>query len=507
MRRLLAVPAAVRRSTNTKRYTSTALHRSRSKGNDAMQQLETDSGPTLQQQGLGLLDPAVDALRQRVHSSVGVKQLVSGLRQCKFSQLIMPKDLLVRLKQKRTAQKKETRYAKVMSVDELQHYSIDSCKAFYLLATAGGMFAAATDRVTWQLVLSETGKMRPDIVEHCCRVLRLRIVADMHRALCEYAEHSADRPRLEQPLLIPEKGTTFKVAPSRLDIIRMDVARRIKLQDSLWQPPSASPFIDLSRECATSHDHITIDRIVLPAAGLHCIIRVPAAYASASTLQPSVSSETGARAVWAEMHRLAGSVGPPPEDLTDVLAERRWSAFLCTGRPHTLDTPTLGKHALGYLYGLLPHLTPKSMAITTQRGNSIPKSSGVISKKAKRRRSQEMELAIATHLKEANSPGADTLTAQTFCTDAQISYQYSLLHPGLPYTTVDGSTTKSVPVYCAASIFGPAIAATVIPWLLQLPLSSTDALQSPRYVGVVSLPCTTQLAAQLDRLLTYATRV
>ncbi|KAJ2632971.1 hypothetical protein GGF44_003746 [Coemansia sp. RSA 1694] len=89
--------------------------------------------------------------------------------------------------------------------------------------------------------------------------------------------------------------------------------------------------------------------------------------------------------------------------------------------------------------------------------------------------------------------------------EAVVSYGYSLHRPGHQFAEVDGYASKIVPVYNAQEIFGLAAANTVIPWLLQLPMSSSSS--SPlavRYVGVVALPCTAELATQLHRLAVYA---
>ncbi|KAJ1794504.1 hypothetical protein LPJ59_004516 [Coemansia sp. RSA 2399] len=515
MRRILAkaAPVGARRLAQAKRSTYTAASDERSDISKAMRQLETDSGPTQEQQGIGLMQPEVDALRQRVHSSMWVKQLVSGTRQCTFSQLTKPKDLLIRVKPKHTtttAQKgnaKRTKIATILSVDELHQFSTAAGKSQYLPATATGMFAAATDPATRHM-MADSGWVRPDIVEHCSRVLRLRIVSDMHRACCEYAAHAANRPHLERPLAIPAKGTTFKVQPSRLDVIRMDVTRRIMLQDALWQPPSACPFIAID-DC--TGDVVDI-QTVLPAAGLHCIVKVPAAYAAGASVLPcSVSSESSARAVWAELRRIAGNVEEnPPEETADLLAERSWPAFRLTGRPHTLNAPTFGAHALDSLYGLLPRLTPESMYITAQTSTSSSSSSSYsgmsLSKRVKKKQKQAMELAITSYLKATQSADSQK---HGLCSDATISFRYSLVRPGTPFAPADGSATKTVPLYDASAILGNAIAATVVPWLLHLPLASTDASAStsPRYVGIVALPCTAQLATQFHRLATYATQI
>ncbi|KAJ2567361.1 hypothetical protein IW140_004494 [Coemansia sp. RSA 1813] len=115
-----------------------------------------------------------------------------------------------------------------------------------------------------------------------------------------------------------------------------------------------------------------------------------------------------------------------------------------------------------------------------------------------------MELAIANYLKEATQP-TENQQLQKLHRDVSIAFKYSLVRPGSPFAPADGLATKKVPLYRASEIFGHAIAATVVPWLLHLPLSSTDenTSQSPRYVGIVALPCTTQLAAQFHRHAAY----
>ncbi|KAJ2518420.1 hypothetical protein GGI11_002869 [Coemansia sp. RSA 2049] len=502
----------------------------------AMRRLETDSGPTTEQQGIGLMDPEVDALRQRVQSSVWVKQLISGARRCTFSHLTKPKDLLLRMKRKHTTvpgdnpqhqNQGKTRSASIMSVDELQCFSVDTGKSFYLPCTAGGVFAAVTDALSLRWG-SDAGWIRPDIVEHISRVLRLRIVSDIHRACCQYVAHTGDRARLGVPLAIPPKGTTFKVTPSRLDVIRMEAVRRTALQDALWQPSAGSfcPFVDLTHEFsdAGSLREISIDRITLPPAGLQCIIEIPPPLPIAAANQASqllsVSSEASAQAVWAALRRIAAEEEKGNSNMNDhvpesILAEQSWPAYGATGRPQTLHAPTLGIDALESLYALLPRLTPELMRAPQATSSTSP--SGAPTKGSRRKHKQALSQAIAEYAKMTQAADFHEQYQQNqrhrISADVAVSFKYSLVRPGMPSTPPDGSATRSIPLYRASSIFGHAVAASVIPWLLHLPLSRADVdasnadPQSPRYVGVVALPCTTLLGAQFDRLATYVTHI
>ncbi|KAJ1989977.1 hypothetical protein GGI25_003265 [Coemansia spiralis] len=470
-----------------------------------MRKLVTDTGPTEKQQGIGLVDPEVEALRQKAQSSPWVKQVISGARQCTFSGLYMPKDLLLRVKQKTAPLEPNSKHRNLLCVDELQHYSVDTGKSSYLPLTAQGVFASATDP-SLKRVLADIGWVRPDIVEHCSRVLRLRAVSDMHRAHIEYFSHCAN-VELKRPIVIPEKGTTFGKKLSRLDVIRLETNRRVMHQDTMWR--GSSPFIDLSGLGVVEGKLLAIDT-VLPANGLQCIIELPAVpFSGTSTKKYSASSEAHAQAVWQELHKLVNEDPSELNEVGGVLTQlSSWKAFAITGRPQTHDEPTISTQALGSLYAHLPRLTPETMHIS-----SISK--GKTGKKASKKFKQQMEQAAVSHLEFISAQSSTTEQPNSNITsNMDICFKYSLSGPGNLFASVDGEAKKSVPVYKARDIFGLAVASTVIPWLLHMPLATTsgdgmvglEAEDLPleerhsRFVGIVALPCTTQLATQLHRV-------
>ncbi|KAJ2796719.1 hypothetical protein H4S07_006140, partial [Coemansia furcata] len=181
----------------------------------AARSLQTRSAPGSQ------LPTAIAALRQRAQSSPWVQQLISGPRVCKFSGLYLPRDMHVRVKPKANPHTEKP----MLSVDELERYSSALGLSQYLPLSARGLYAAITDQTNARVV-GEMGSIRPDIVEHTARVLRLRAVAAMHRAHLEFVSHQVS---------IPPKT---KNGASRLDAIRVEVNSRVLGQDAMWPGPS-----------------------------------------------------------------------------------------------------------------------------------------------------------------------------------------------------------------------------------------------------------------------------
>ncbi|KAJ2799167.1 hypothetical protein H4S07_005512, partial [Coemansia furcata] len=221
---------------------------------------------------------------------------------------------------------------------------------------------------------------------------------------------------------------------------------------------------------------------VLPAAGLQCIIEIPA---GPLDMALSVSSEACARTIWNALishpahYRTGDSEKRDPVNILTQFAT--WQAFVMPGKPEPHEEPTLSMEALEALYHCLPRLTPERLAINTEVSLS------------KKRRAKKISPAQA-------SPETDQVTEIISRAEAVISHPYSLYRPG---HSADGYATKLVPVYNAKGIFGLAAASTVIPWLLHVPMndvSTPHAESSVRYVGVVALPCTMELATQLHRV-------
>ncbi|KAJ2016549.1 hypothetical protein GGI13_001756 [Coemansia sp. RSA 455] len=455
----------------------------------AARNLQTDSEPTQTQ-----LPPVLATLRQRAQSSPWVQQLISGQRLCKFSGLYLPQDMQIRVKPKRNPLTSKS----MLSIDELDRFSSTLGLSQYLPLTARGLYAAVTDQ-TNSRAIGELGWIRPDIVEHCARVLRLRSVATMHRAHLEYVSH------LEAPamLAIPAKGSTYNVKPSRLDVIRMEVNGRILRQDAMWWGPSV--FLPLPDPLSTNGQVSWQLSSVLPAAGLQCIIELPAV-PPLSDKPLSVSSEACAHTVWHALmsqhttDRTADSEEQNVDPVNILTQFATWKAYVMPGKPEPHSEPTLSMAALKMLYRCLPQLTPDRLAVSS---STEPAS------RSKRRRAKKVtaETAATLETEQAKYTRVPTLSHL----DAVISYGYSLYRPGHPSDVVDGQTTKTVPVYNAQDIFGLAAASTVIPWLLQVPMSApysnTDSSSSVRYVGVVALPCTVELATQLHRVVTYASNI
>ncbi|KAJ2745469.1 hypothetical protein GGI20_002134 [Coemansia sp. BCRC 34301] len=378
----------------------------------------------------------------------------------------------------------------MLTIDELERFSATWGHSQYFPLTARGLYAAITDQTNARAVADCGTWIRPDIVEHCARVLRLRVVSAMHRSHIEYFSHVKSAP---PPLAIPKKGSTHSVKPSRLDVIRMEVGGRILRQDAMWHGPSVYlPLPDPRLLPETGQMSWQLSS-VLPAAGLQCVISIPPTSREDGCVQPlSVSSESCARSVWRALLSQHNTLGDMNDLQETVLKQSTsWKAFVMPGRPESHSEPTLSMRALEMVYHCLPQLTPASLAISSETSDT--------NSRAKRRRAKKSaNEPVSAPVTEAVEPTAVT------CLDADVSYAYSLYRPGHPSAEVDGRANKTVPVYSAQNIFGPAVSSTVIPWLLQTPARSSSSVQ---YVGVVALPCTVELATQLHRLVAYTNNV
>ncbi|KAJ2456498.1 hypothetical protein GGF42_003232 [Coemansia sp. RSA 2424] len=303
-----------------------------------------------------------------------------------------------------------------------------------------------------------------------------------------------------------------KKSGSLLDVVRIKVGARILAQDAMWSGPSVyvplpSPIMAKKETGQMSWQLPN----VLPAAGLQCIISIPpSAESRVDHVEPlSVSSESCARTVW---HALTSQHAAVPDNITEpqdtgdmrVLEQSAsWKAFVMPGRPESHSEPTLSMQALETLYRCLPQLTPSKLTIS---------SSGTVDSgsRGKRRRAKKLanELVVDTSGDKVMDPAAASeAVSRLEKKEAIVSYGYSLYRPGHPLAEIDGYASKTVPVYNAQEIFGLAAANTAIPWLLQLPMSSSSSSSVVRYVGVVALPCTAELATQLHRLVVYASNV
>ncbi|KAJ2687124.1 hypothetical protein IWW39_003156 [Coemansia spiralis] len=405
------------------------------------------------------------AMRQRAQSSPWVQQLISGSRVCRFSGHYLPRDMLLRVKPKQRAHGKS-----LLCIDELERYSPTVGPSSYLPLT--GFYAAITDQTN--RAVGELGWIRPDVVEHCARVLRLRSVAAMHRAQLEYFAHLKPIDSVGGP-----KGVTL----SRLDASRVEVNRRVVAQDAMWRGPSV--YLPLGDPLLSGEAMAWQLSDVLPAAGLQCIIELPATK-PLSDRPLSVSSEACARTVWHALLSQHEANGAEDERRVNILNQHNtWKAFVMPGKPETHTEPTLSLEALEGIYRCLPPLTPSQLTVASDAAAS----------RSKRRRAKKMATESA-----APEPLSDVVSPK----GAVVSYGYSLTRPGHPSAEVDGCATKEVPVYSARDIFGLATASTVIPWLLQVPMGGVAGEQeATRYVGVVALPCTAELATQLHRVVTF----
>ncbi|KAJ2778662.1 hypothetical protein GGI15_004109 [Coemansia interrupta] len=424
------------------------------------------------------LPPAALKLRQKIQSNPHVKQLTSGQRKCLFSNTHVPKDLLLRIKSKRDPRGNPQTTSALLCIDELESYSGATGKSAYLPLGARGLYAALTDP-TIRRTVADIGRVRPDIVEHCARVLRLRVISGLHRVRTQMLQgRNAPEPRE-----IPPKGQRSEDGVSRLDAIRAAIRNRVQRQDAQWL--GSSPFIALDGFTPDTEYHV--EGVVLPAAGLQCILRVPR---SPLVRRLSTSSEADAHDVFDALLRMQQKQ-PADEEVLDQ-AEGAWTAHVVGGSPMRISEPTLSTQALVVLYGRLSKLFPDSISIADDGRKP--------SKRKERRMAKQSE---AEEPCATDTPPVDTsgLTAE-----ARVSYEYSLRSSGSPMARPDGRDTKAVPVYDAAGIFGRDVAATVVNWLLLSPASppaSLSAADTSLYVGIVAMPCTVDLAAQLSRLSVY----
>ncbi|KAJ2716059.1 hypothetical protein H4R19_000861 [Coemansia spiralis] len=454
--------------TYLRRRIATPISRPRSDAAAAMGVAGTGSRPAA-----GVNDPQAALLRQRVQSSPWVQQLAGGLRKSTFAGTYAPGSTMVRVKTVRDV----ARNRRMASIDELAPFSDSIGKSAYLPLTARGMLAAATDR-TLHRAMQEIGWLRPDIVEHCSRVLRLRAIAALHRAHLELFAHKGRDPA---PLDIPPPGAARGLKPSRLDLLRDEVHGRVLRQDAQWTGPS--PFVVLPEPepeplGAPGDGRTWSVAGVLPPGGLQCIIELPCPGAMPSAQRLSTTSEAHARAVWATLQDSPDGAAP-----SGILGQQQpWKAVVMPGRPETHIEPTLTVAALERLYGLLPRLTPESMLLPAKK-------------------------------KPAPDTHAAPLQAPELRRWDTVDYDYSVTRSG-PYASaqcVDGRASKRVPVYSAQDIFGRTVCTAVLPWLLHMPVSLTGSSDSVAptlcRVGVVGLPCTTDLATQLHRISTYVSAV
>ncbi|KAJ1722415.1 hypothetical protein LPJ53_003174 [Coemansia erecta] len=460
------------------RQLARSAHKSAPTGHTDPYALQTTSTPHPS------LPPVAQKLRQKIQSNPHIKQLTSGARKCLFSSTHLPRDLLIRIKCKLDPRGPQ-KLARLLCIDELESYSRATGKSAYLPLSARGLHAALRDPTSRRAV-AELGWPRGDIVEHCARVLRLRVIAGLHRARIQMLLHSRQGAS-EQPLvpLPPPSGQGSASGVSRLDAIRAEVRDRVRRQDAQWA--EASPFIVLTDY--TPHAAYTVDA-VLPAAGLQCILRVPRSPLGARL---SPSSEADARTVFAALLQQQQVQRAQPGDGVQVPSEvldqsgGSWIGHVVGGSPEPVSEPTFTQDALVVLYACLARLTPESMSIAGD-AHTLSK------RKARRLEKKKVREASEPNVSDTLMKDAAVLTAQ-----AEIAYGYSLERPGSPLAAPDGWDQKTVPVYDADAIFGHDVAATVVNWLLLSP-ATTDA---SHYVGVVALPCTVDLAAQLHRLSVY----
>ncbi|KAJ2235035.1 hypothetical protein IWW45_002932 [Coemansia sp. RSA 485] len=269
----------------------------------------------------------------------------------------------------------------------------------------------------------------------------------------------------------------MSVGGSRLDLIRKAVRRRMIMQDSQWL--SYSPFIKLG-DPSSSGSWTVSD--ILPPSGLQCIIKVPEPL---NTLSLSVSSESDAKLVW---NTLAENNNRLKFNVLDQ-SGASWISYIMGSAPESGKEPTLSPEALEFLYHYLPNITADNLVIHDDGGK-------LSRKKARRLREQ-----LASGSQDTSQPDLSVESsgsAPAFCSEGFITYNYTLNGSGSGFARPQGEETKHVPVYDATAIFGSKVSSTAINWLL----SNTGSSNS-RYIGVVALPCTVDLAAQLDRLAVF----
>ncbi|KAJ2448561.1 hypothetical protein EV183_005380 [Coemansia sp. RSA 2336] len=439
---------------------------------EEIRKLKTSSDPSQTQP----LPHAVRLLRAQVACSPWAQQITSGIRQDVFSQTSLPGSLLVRVKTRKQEYTPKTKpmTRRLLAIDELEYYSRAVGKSSYLPLSARGVVAFATEH-SLRKVRQLMGYVRPDLAEHCSRVLRLGLLNSMHRSLVQFIGHSV-------------QAVDDEPGANRLQMIRNLTNSRFIRQDAWWPGPSI--FTPLHAEAAEPASFVVPGK--LPPGGLQCIVRLPVPTTGSSAY--SISSEPHAREIW--------TAALPPRHLIehDVLdGSHQWKAFVMSGRPEPRRDPTLTLHALEALYRLLPRLTPESMDTLD--------AAAVIKKFRK-----------AKHPKRVVSQGVPVL--KTFETDlvkpaalsqsAAIEYYASLPDDADSYRV---RAKKTVPLYDLRALFGDAIVASVVPWLMGIPVNtkhsgvSDPAAFTEKYFGLVALPCTAQLATNLHRATTYSTNI
>ncbi|KAJ2856887.1 hypothetical protein J3B02_001348 [Coemansia erecta] len=249
------------------------------------------------------------------------------------------------------------------------------------------------------------------------------------------------------------------------------------VQDSEWL--LHSPYIKLNDHVENSDKWMIAD--ILPPSGLQCIIKLP----DCSSIQKlSVSSEQDAKFIW---KKLAQSNALDFDILDQSGAS--WISYLIACAPESGKEPTLSIKALEYLYHYLPNICSEKLVVH-DNGAKLSR------KRARRLREQltssGQEDAVQAELTNESSQ------MPTICSRAVISFNFSTNGSGSQFAVSQGTESKTVPVYDASAIFGSQITSTVINWLLSNTGSSSN--NGSRYIGVVALPCTVDLAAQLDRL-------
>ncbi|KAJ2819426.1 hypothetical protein IWW50_005459, partial [Coemansia erecta] len=447
--------------------TTRAQHQNADEFCAAIRDFKTTSSPSAPE-----TQPAsISALRARVQSSPWVQQIASGVRQDAFSATFTARDLLIRVKGKQLqAQRKRT----MLAVDELESFSGIVGKSRYMPLSARGVLAFATD-LTLERVHRDIGWIRPDIVEHCARVLRLRALSTMHRAHSVYSAHASAPPCA---LHIPERGYMLTTHMDRLQAIREEVRGRIQRQDAQWAGPSIFTMLPPPSSAGPASGSAPMEWQIgstLPPAGLQCILEIPVPKRQAGQML-STTSETDARSIWASLLHA-------PVDFNILDQHRQWNAQSMAGPPEPHTLPALSIDALERLYHLLPRLTPESMKVPDK---------ATLRSKSKKRKQKIQRAQLLESAQECAGWVRPVLGAP-----AQIRYAYLESCSGEDATAAG---TKIVPVYDACSLFGDDVCSTVLPWLLGLPveLQNTDAVEVVKtYVGLVALPCTADLATQL----------
>ncbi|KAJ2846974.1 hypothetical protein IWW36_004088, partial [Coemansia brasiliensis] len=378
---------------------------------------------------------------------------------------------------------------RILAIDELEYYSDGIGKSAYIPLSARGIVAFATEH-SLRKVYQTLGWIRPDLVEHCSRVLRLALINSMHRSLVQFIGHTLHVEK-EEP------------STNRLQTIRNQVNNRFIRQDTLWSGLSIFTPLHPPTYKDSQSPRFTIST-KLPPGGLQCVVKLPVPISSTS-LKFSISSEPHAREVWkAALSR--NPYGLVEEDILD--AAHQWKAFVMSGRPEPRTDPILTIYALEKLYHLLPRLTPESM--------NIPDASAIIKKVRKFK-----------HPKGAASLGQSVPALETFETDLvkphSLSQSVVIEYPYQLSSCVNDLDTreferadKIVPLYDLHALFGDSITASVLPWLLGIPVDTQNAakldfsdskLFTEKYFGLVALPCTANLATNLHRTTIYSTTI